>query len=513
MVLQDGKRGTILRDIITGNAIKYPRKTAVVFGDKKYSYSEFNARVNSLVQAFSSAGLKKGDRLAVLADNCNQFVELWFAGFKSGIVVVPLNTGLKKPELSYIINDCEASVLVLSEKYLPIVDELRPQLSTIDSVLLIGDEREGFYNYEQLLSAYPPDEPEVTLNEDEVACLMYTSGTTGLPKGVMLSHRNLMAHTITQTMVYRFKPDEVSLAVMPLFYNSVTIDTFPHLYVGSTVVVLKTLDPETILQAIGKERATFFIALPFLIIPLLEHPNINKYNHSSLRYIDTGSAPLPGEVFRKARETFGDIFYFTYGQTEATSQLTVRRPEETTEERSRSCGREMPNIEVRVVTEMGEDVAPGEIGEVIARADSIMKGYWRKPEATAQALVEGYLHTGDLATVDEEGYIYIADRKKDIIISGGKTIYSPEVEEVIYSHPAVLEAAVIGVPHHEMGELVRAVVVLKARSQATEKEIIAFCQQKLEDYKCPAAVSFTDKLLRNPSGKVLKNLLREKYSE
>ena len=504
----------LLGDIFRQNAMKFPSKTALVYRDTRLSYLELNRRLNRLANALLGIGVDKGDRVAVLADNCSQYVEVYYATAKGGMSIVPLNTSLDIDGLSYVINDSGANTLIFGERYLDTVNSMRPGLKTVKNYIVIGN-AEGTETYEDLVSGYPPDEPEVAVDEDDIAWLIYTSGTTGPPKGVMLSHKSLISDSVNTILTcFPINRNDVHLNMLPMFHLGCTWHMRCHFYIGSTNILLDSSEPKLVLETIERERVTTFCFVPPMIVPVADYPDADKYDVSSVRLILYSGAPMPEGLQRRMTQIFGDIIIQVFGLTEAGPAVImaplIEGPWQKVK-RPGSCGKEVINVEVRLVNEEGEDCATGEVGEILARGDNIMKGYWNMPEATAKTLEGGYLHSGDLATKDEEGYYYITGRKKDTITSAGKAVYSPEIENIISLHPAISEVAVIGVPHVELGEAVRAIVVLKAGERATEQEIIKWCSGELEDYQVPGSVDIVPSLPKTPSGKVLKHVLRGKY--
>ena len=508
----------ILSDIFRRNAKRYPQKTAVVFGSTRFSFDEFNRRINSLANALIDLGLHQQDKVAIILDNCHQYVELYCAVPKAGGVAVPLNTSLSPSEMAYIINNAGAKILAFGERFAPTVDSWRRELDSVETFVGIGTSAQGAKSYEQLVTDYPPDEPEVEVGEQDLAYFLYTSGTTGMPKGVMVTHRGIIECSLNYILGCDLRHEDVGLVTSPLFWGAAPIiNIVPQFYVGGTLIITDDFSPEAILGLIQSEKVTVSMMMPPLIMALLEHPQLSNYNISSLRHVWFGGVPMPVESLKRAIKTLGNIFVQVYGMIELTPMSFVVREEQVIEgppekvKRLASCGREPANVETRVVNDEGKDVAPGEVGEVISRGDNLMKGYWRMPQATEETLKDGYLHTGDLATRDEDGYLYLVGRKKDLIVSGGKTIYPAEVEEVIYQHPSIVEAAVIGVPDEKLGEALKAVVVVRKGEKVTAEAILAFCQQRLPDYASPKSIAFVERLPRNPTGKILRKALQEKH--
>jgi acyl-CoA synthetase (AMP-forming)/AMP-acid ligase II len=508
----------VLGDIVRRNARRYPRKLGLVFGAVRLSFDELNQRVNSLANALMGLGVVEGDRVAILLDNCHQYIELYFAIPEAGGIAVPLNTALTQQEMVHILDNAQANTLVFMDKYADVVSSMRSQLNSVKNFVTVGAPAAGAKGYDELITRYPSTEPDVKVNEEDVAYILYTSGTTGLPKGVMITHRGMIGSALDYTLGSRLRLGDITLVTTPLLWTAtVFVSIVPHFYLSDTIVIAGEFSPKAVLNIIQEERITTGFMAPSQIIALLQYPELRNYDTSSLRHVWFGGGPMPVETLKQAITVFGNVFFQLYGLMEL-SPVALMPPEEQVIEgppeklkRLASCGKETYSVEVRIVDDEGRDVLPGQVGEVIAKGDYLMKGYWQMPRATEEALKDGYLHTGDMGTMDEDGYIYLVGRKKDLIVSGGRNIYPVEIEEVLCQHPSVLEAAVVGQPDKELGESIKAVVAVKEAERVTGKDIIQFCRQRLPEYAVPETVVFIDRLPRNPGGKVLKRVLREKY--
>lgn len=508
----------VLGELVDRNARKYPEKIAVIFGAHRFTFAQFRERVNRLANALLGAGLVKGDRLAVLAKNCHQYMEIYFAAAKAGLTVVPLNYRLLGAELAHIVNHAQAKLFIFQAGYTELIKSIRADLDSVKDYVSLEPVGDVYQDYEGWQASYSTDDPKVEVAEEDTICIMYTSGTTGRPKGALMTQSNWLAHTVNMIIELKISFHDRTLHLIPFFHIASTWPMLTHFYMGATNVILESFEPRAALQTLAREGITTCNSVPSMIIQLLESDELARHDYSCLKWLGYGASPMPLEVLRKAIAAFGPKLLQVYGLTEANPLLTllpvqehVLEGEERLVRRLTSCGREIINVDVRVVDDRGAEVKPGQVGEIIARGDSIIREYWLMPEETEQTIRDGWLYSGDLATVDEDGYIYIVDRKKDIIISGGENISSREVEEAIYCHPAVLEASVIAVPDEQLVEAVKAVVVLKKGQQASEEEIIAVCRQKLAGYKRPRSVDFIDFLPKSASGKILKRELRERY--
>jgi O-succinylbenzoate-CoA ligase len=497
------------------NARLYGDKTAFVFGDRSLSFAEFNTRVNRLVHALAARGVHQGDRVALLARNSIGGLEVYGACEKGGLVAAPLNFRLTPRELTPVLDNLDPHVFFVQPQYFEAAHELRERLPASLYVATEGDAPDGWTSIDELMSDGVDIEPDVNVSPDDVAYLMSTSGTTGTPRAAMLTHRGQWMNATALALEMRLVPTDRHLAIMPIFHVGGRAILLSHMLRGCTVHLHDGFDAELVTRDIDRHEITTIQVVPTMVAWLLDD-RLRDRDLSSLRLIWYASAPMPVELLRRALERFGPVFIQGYGQTEsgplATSLLPYEhRLEGPDVERLGSGGRAVPGVEVAIAGDDGDELLPGEIGEIKIKSPWNMIGYWRRPELTDEVLRDGWLFTGDMARMDESGYIFIVDRKKDLIISGGENIYPREVEEVLYAHPSVLEATVIGVPDDVWGESVLALVVLSPGGRPSEDEVIEFCRSKLAHYKCPKAVEFRDELPKTASGKILKRALREPY--
>jgi len=506
-------------DIIYRNALLYPNQEAFVYGNTRITFSEFNTRVNKLIHALQEMGVRKGDVVGILSWSCLEYADVYGVAMKGGFIASPFNPRLQANELEYIINYSEANTLFVGPELLEIVNSLRSRLPKIKNFISLEGSAPNMIAHQDLLASYPGQEPDVQVAEDDPVCIIYTSGTTGVPRGALYTQRRFLEDAKTLVIDMSLHPGDRRVQITPLFHIAGSTHFRSSLYIGGCNIIIKFFDAATTLETIQKERATHIDIVPTHLVAMLNLPDLNKYDISSLKFLWYGASPMPLEVLKKGMKVFGPIIAQGYGQSEsgpAISHLSredhnvLDRPEEEQKKLS-SAGRPDIGVQVRIVDDKDNDVKPGEIGEIIVRSNHIMVEYWHKPDETRANIINGWLHTGDMGYYDEEGYIYIADRKKDMIISGGENIYPREVEEVLYQHPAVLETAVIGIPDPYWVERVHAIVATKKGASTTAEELIAFCKKHIASYKAPKSVEFVDSLPKNPAGKILKRELREKY--
>ncbi len=505
---------------LTRAALRWPERPAWLEGDVTVPFREAEARVNRLAHAFLALGARAGDRIGMLIPNCRQGLETILAPMKAGLGTVPLNVRLRAGEHEYMLNDSGARVLVYHEEFREHLAPIRGRLQTVESFVCVGRGQPGDLSFEEVLAGQPATPPDVAIEPEDLAWLFYTSGTTGRPKGAMLTHRNLVA--MVQIFLLDLNPvgeRDVLLHAAAITHGS-GISIFHHIARGaaSAFPATRSFEPKKIFDAIQRYRVTTMFLAPTMIHMLTTSGAHAEYDLSSLHTIFYGGGPMYVEQQQAAVHTFGPIFCQLFGQGEAPMVCTTLPKAEhlvgddpVKQRRLASAGRETTGMRVRVVDDEDRDVRPGTPGEIVVRGDIVMKGYWGAPEATAETLRNGWLHTGDVGHLDEDGYLYITDRKKDMIISGGANIYPRELEEVICGHPAVHEVAVIGVPDEKWGEAVKAMVVLRPGMRASEMEIIEHCRRWLASYKKPSSVEFLPELPKNAYGKVLKRELRERY--
>jgi len=504
-------------DIVYRNALLHADNEAFVCGSRRITFTQFNERVNSLIHALCALDVKKGDILGILSWNCLEYADIYGAAMKGGFIASPFNPRLHREELEYLINYSEAKVLFVGPDLMETVNSLRPRIPNVKNCICIESSAPDMVSHDELLATYPSDEPDITVLKDDPFLIFYTSGTTGVPRGALYTHHRKLDNTRIKVMEMGVKPDDKHILVAPMFHIGGDSHVWPFFYIGGSNVIMpqKSFDPDAALQTIEKEKVTDMQIVPTQLNIILSLKNLKDYDLSSLKRIYYAASPMPLELLRKGLEIFGPIFAQGYGQTESGPQVTslprkahqvLDSPPEEQKVLS-SCGQPSLGVHVRIVDEKNHDVEPGIVGEIIAQSDSIMVEYWHRPKETREAIINGWLHTGDMGYYDEKGFIYIVDRKKDMIVTGGENVYSREVEEVFYRHPAIAEVAVIGLPDPVWVERVHAVVVLKADANATESEMITFCKEHLASYKAPKSVEFIESLPKSPQGKILKREL------
>ncbi len=486
-----------------------PDAVALIAGDRTTTFGDLDTRSSRVAQALRAAGVGFGDRVAFIEKNGIEFFEVACALSKLGAVVVPVNWRLAPPEMLHIIDDADAKVVIVGAAFVGHVEAIEDRLTAL--VVAVG-EHPRWPEFDRWVSAYPADDPCVTTQPDDVAFLMYTSGTTGAPKGVMLTNDNYFCKATGIADKWRFDADSVSLAVMPMFHMAGSGWALVGLCEGARTVVLRDVDPTAILDAVAQHGITNMLLVPVVIQRLLETPGVETTDFSALRAIVYGASPITDDVLVRALERFNCDLLQVYGQTETTGSITQLDRHDP--ELLRSCGKPFGWVEVRIVDGAGRGVPTGTVGELWTRSRQNMRGYWNNPAATAATVTpDGWLKTGDAGYVDAEGYVYLHDRVKDMIVSGGENVYPTEIENVLMTHPDIADVAVIGVPDPTWGEAVKAVVVPAVGCSPSEADLIAYARERLAGFKLPKSVSFAEDLPRTPSGKILKRALREPYWE
>jgi fatty-acyl-CoA synthase len=504
---------------------QYPGKTAIICGASRFTYAQFSDRAARLAGALLKLGVKPGDRVAYLSANCHRLLEGYYGVLEAGAVLLPLNIRLAPAELAFILNDSETRFLLFEEQFAGLVDSFRKELKSVESCFLLNAKPPMKWaapqNYEDLLAGATPYRADVMeFDENALGELFYTSGTSANPKGVMLTHRNIYLHALSAALNFNAGSDSVELHTIPLFHANGWGVAHSLTFVGGTHVMMQKFDPAEVFRLIQSERVHSCSLVPTMATALVNCPERPKYDLSSLKRITVGGAASSPTLVREVEEKIGCPCYSGYGLTETAPVLTTSRMKDGVhwegQERfdgQARTGYAIPGVEIRVVDPEGRDVPRDgkSIGEIIARSDGVMAGYWKQPQATAEVMRGGWFHTGDMATMDEHGYALIVDRKKDIIVSGGENISSLEVEKAMLAHPGVYEVAVIPVPDPRWGEAPKALVVLKPGAEASESELLEFCRSRLAHYKCPRSVEFMEALPKTGTGKILKKELRKKY--
>lgn len=504
-----------LDDIVRLNARRFPARAAVLMAPVSRTWRELDGRVSRVANAFIGAGLRPGDRVAVLLPNCPEYFEIYFACARAGLIAVPLNYRLTPRELAQILGHAQPSLFIVGDDYLDSARALEPLVPALTRRWVLGaGSLAGAGNYEAELGRAADAPPGLNVRDTDTCAIFYTSGTTGLPKGAMVSHVNLEMNGYNQMIADRTRADDINLISTPLYHIGAVFMAITYMMPGCTQVILPRFEPGLWLSTMQSSRATVALLVPTMINVVLNHPDRPRTDLSALRLIFYGGGPMPVAVLERAMESLRCAFTQGYGLTETleatflTADDHVPGGDARRRARLGSAGREAVGAEVRIVDDAGVELPVDGIGEILIRSRSVISGYWNMPEETAQAVRDGWFHTGDLGYLDADRYLFVVDRKKDMVVSGGVNIYTKEIESVLYEHPGVLEAAVIGMPDEEWGEVVTAVVAPKPGVKLEAQELIGHCRAQLASYKKPREVFFLDELPKNPSGKILKRELR-----
>jgi len=505
----------IVGDWVGRRALLTPNKVALIDtlnGNRPITYREWSRTVNRTARFLQERlGVQKGDRVAILAKNCVEYLDLWFALGRIGGIMQTLNWRLTPYELEKLLTDGAPVALVYGSEFIPQVNALRGKIPNLRYYVTLGEKaspEDILFSEREAFSDDPL--PEVDLDWDTPWVICYTGGTTGLPKGAVLTHRSITANAVNTVVSWGLTPDDVAILNAPLFHSGgLNVFTAPLVYIGGTSIVCKEFDPDQVFDLIRDAGVTVFFGVPTMFIMLQQHPRWEEADFSRLKIVISGGAPCPMPVFEKFWER-GVNFKTGYGLTEA-GPNTFWLPPEDVRRKPGSVGFPLFHTDVKIVREDGTECGPDEVGELLIRGPHVCAGYWNNPEATAEAFKGGWLHTGDLAKRDAEGYYYIVGRIKDMFISGGENVYPAEIESVLYSHPAVAEAAVIGIPDPKWGEVGRAIVALRPGASVTEEELLDFCRERLARYKVPKSIIFVDALPKTGAGKIDKERLKKEY--
>ncbi len=510
-------------EFMTISSLIVPDRVAMIFEDKRITYELLQDWINRLANALADMGVGEGDRVAMLQVNCNEHIEAYFAAAKLDAVFVPLNFRARADEITHMLNDSGPKALLVGERYIDMIRECTDQLESVEHFIALEGASVGWPSYDALIESASAEERYPAGDEDDLTILMFTAGTTGFPKGVMLTHDSFSSYILSNVTPADPDIEDRNILTVPLYHIAGIQAVMAAIYGGRTLIIQRQFEAKQWMTLVERERANRAMMVPTMLKMLMDHPEFHQHDLSSLEVVTYGAAPMPVEVIKRAiKELPGTYFINAFGQTETAATITMLPPEdhilEGTEEeieiklkRLSSIGKPLDDIEVKIIDEDGSFVTDGEVGEIAARGSRLMKGYWHQEGATAETIRGGWLFTGDLGYMDEDGYIFLAGRAKDFIKRGGEMISPEEVEQVLHSHPAIDEAAIIGVPDDDWGERVRAIVVLKNGESAVEAEIMEFCRQRLSSFKKPESVVFCEELPRNPLGKVLKRVLREDY--
>ncbi|WP_255547970.1 fatty acid--CoA ligase [Erythrobacter ani] len=509
-------------DIVREHARLQGDSAAFTYGDEVISFAELNQGSNRVAHALEALGVKKGERVSFLGKNHPLYFEALIGAAKIGAVMTPVNWRLAAPEIAYILADCAARVVFVGEGFADILAKVRGETPKVDQVIGIDAPDHAGTDYRTWRDGFPATPVTTDVGLDDDALQLYTSGTTGRPKGAVMTHRSILSsrNAADQDEMRKWQePHEgdVTLLAMPCFHISGTGTGIGTMVAGTNSIVLPEYDPTKALDLIANYNISKIFLVPAAIQILLNHPRVSEVDFSRLKYITYGASPIPLELMKQAMEVLGCGFVQMYGMTETSGTIVALDPEDHVPEGSpkmRSVGTPMPGVELKIIDEAGNEVPAGTVGEIATRSSKNMSRYWNKPEATEETIdADGWLRTGDAGYLDEDGYLYIHDRVKDMIISGGENIYPAEVENALYAHPKVADVAVIGIPSEKWGEEVKACIVVKEGQNLSEADVIAHAREHIAGYKCPKSVDFIEALPRNPSGKILRRELRAAYWE
>jgi acyl-CoA synthetase (AMP-forming)/AMP-acid ligase II len=518
--MSDIKEPANLADMVRARANSRGDAIAFEFEGRLTTFNQLDQNTNRVANALIALGVKPRERIAYLGKNSDAYFELLLGAMKANVVMAPVNWRLAGPEIAFIVEDCKAPVLFVGPEFAELIDRIRPQLPSVRTFIATESAAPGWLNYAVWCDAQSADDPKIPIDRQDIAIQLYTSGTTGKPKGAMLSHANLL-NLVESGQGEKpdwniWTEDDVSLVAMPIFHIGGSGWGVLGLCHGARGVIAREFDPTRVLDFFEQSGITKLFMVPAAMQFVVRQPRARSVDFSRLKYMLYGASPIPAALLKECIEVFGCGFVQLYGMTETTGTIVALPPEDHVEglERMRSAGKALPGVELAILDPGGNQLPAGEVGEIATRSSHNMAGYWNLPEATAKTLdQDGWLRTGDAGYMDKDGYLYIQDRIKDMIISGGENIYPAEVESAICDHPDVAEAAVVGVPDDKWGEAVKAIVVMKPGREASASDIINFTRGRIAGFKTPKSVEFIAALPRNASGKILRRHLRDPYWE
>jgi acyl-CoA synthetase (AMP-forming)/AMP-acid ligase II len=503
-----------LADIVRMHGRQQPEAAAIVYAGRTTTYSALDRAASQVANALIAEGIRPQARVAHLDKSSDVFFELMFGVAKANAVMVSVNWRLAPPEVLHIVNDAEAEILFVGSEYFPVIETIRGALRTVKKIVTLDGRHTAWQDFTAWRDAHPAVDPMVPTKPTDTAAQFYTSGTTGLPKGAELINSNFAFMMPVWTEEWLLGPGVASLVCLPMFHIGGAGWGIAGLFAGATNYVTREFVPAQVLELIERERLQVLLLVPAMILFLVQAPQIRETDLSSVRLIVYGAAPIPAALLKQAMKIFPCGFQQVYGLTETTGAITLLPPEDhdpNDAAKLLSCGYAQKGTRLRIVGDDGKDLPAGKVGEIVVSSPQVMGSYWKLPEATQRAIQGEWFFTGDAGYLDDKGYLYIHDRVKDMIVSGGENIYPAEVESALFGHPAVADVAVIGVPDERWGEAVKAVVVKKAGAEVTPGELITWARERIAGYKLPKSVDFVEALPRNPTGKILKRELRKSY--
>ena len=508
-------RNKTIQELFEWRFNKTPDLVAHKFQDRETTYGNLDKYSNQIANGLISLNCKPDSRVAYYGKNSDHFFECLIGTLKSNTVTVGVNWRLAPPEVSYVLNDSQSEVLFVGEEFYPVIDQILDELPNIKTVIAIDGGSEKYQDFLSWRDSQDSSNPGLKSKKDDDILQLYTSGTTGHPKGVQLTNKNFSAANDSIEGVVPFEEGSTNLVCMPGYHVAGTNWGIWGYLFGCRNIIIADIDPGLILELIESEKIRSSLFVPAVILFLISHPKAQNTDFSSLNFVLYGASPIADDTIIKAMEIMKCDLFQVYGLTETTGAITIMMPDDhdPSKGKLRSCGKALDGVELKVVDEEGNDLETGQIGEVISKSDLNMKGYWNKPEATKESIVDGWFYSGDAGFFDQEGYLFIHDRVKDMIVSGGENIYPAEVENALMSHNEILDAAVVGVPDDKWGESVKGFVVIGENSSLKEEDIISYSRTQIAAYKCPKSIEFIKELPRNPSGKILRRELRDPYWE